>query len=265
MVLLKNTIIATLFALATVIVLFYGMVYPAWFAQTYTSDQGEVTFQGYGIWSYYSSNTINSGNPFYSAETTILYSDFCKVETEFPNWMLGAGLLLQEAVCSDYLTIIQILVGLSAALSVLVLVLAVLANFKLNAGRMERGVSMFSFVGSIMLALALFAWGLTVQKGLFEVPMINYMYQSCNASEEDWSCWFYGKSFWMVLAAVFGFSITGYFSSAGRAEKVMRYRKSYEQNMRVAMEESMRSANTDQTSNQEGYAGMEQHRPAPMV
>uniref|UniRef100_M4BBS2 Uncharacterized protein n=1 Tax=Hyaloperonospora arabidopsidis (strain Emoy2) TaxID=559515 RepID=M4BBS2_HYAAE len=64
-------------------------------------------------------------------------------------------------------------------------------------------------------------------------------YTSCKADNTKWHCWFYGCSFWVCLASVIILSITGYLSSAGRAEKIRYFRKEYERDLVVAMQQSV--------------------------
>lgn len=68
--------------------------------------------------------------------------------------------------------------------------------------------------------MALVIWGWVIQQRLYQVDSINSAYTDCKADHTKWHCWFYGYSFWVCLASVIVLSITGYMSSAGRAEKV---------------------------------------------
>lgn len=52
---------------------FYAMAYPAWFQQHYRRD-GNNVFQGFGLFSFYSTGSLQS--PFYASVTTLQYSDF---------------------------------------------------------------------------------------------------------------------------------------------------------------------------------------------
>lgn len=87
--------------------------------------------------------------------------------------------------------------------------------------------------------MSLVIWGWTIQQRLYQVDSINSAFSSCKADRTDWHCWFYGYSFWVCLAAVIVLSVTGYLSSAGRAEKIRYFRKEYERDLAVAVQQSM--------------------------
>jgi hypothetical protein len=89
------------------------------------------------------------------------------------------------------------------------------------------------------LAVSLVIWGALLQQTLYEIDTINSAYTSCKADNTKWHCWFYGYSFWVCLASVIILSITGYLSSAGRAEKIRYFRKEYERDLAIAMQQSM--------------------------
>lgn len=90
-----------------------------------------------------------------------------------------------------------------------------------------------------MLAISLVIWGWTIQQRLYQVDSINSAFSACKADRKDWHCWFYGYSFWVCLASVIVLSVTGYLSSAGRAEKIRYFRKEYERDLAVAVQQSM--------------------------
>lgn len=92
---------------------------------------------------------------------------------------------------------------------------------------------------ALLLAISLVIWGWTVQQRLYQVDSINAAFSSCKADRKDWHCWFYGYSFWVCLASVIVLSVTGYLSSAGRAEKIRYFRKEYERDLAVAVQQSM--------------------------
>jgi hypothetical protein len=87
--------------------------------------------------------------------------------------------------------------------------------------------------------VSLVIWGWGVQQRLYQVDSINLIFNNCKADKRQWSCWFYGFSFWVCLAAVILLSIAGYLSSAGRAEKIRYFRKEYERDLAVAMQQSL--------------------------
>lgn len=156
--------------------------------------------------------------------------------------MLGAGLQYQDALCGGGITAVQIITCAAVFLTLVVLVASVVAVFKVDAGQAERIVSMATLVGSLMLSLSLIVWGWVVQRKLYDINTINGSYQTCESTSQDWSCWFYGTSFWVALGAILGLSITGYLSSAGRSEKLRRYRKQYQNDMEAAVHASIADA-----------------------
>lgn len=97
----------------------------------------------------------------------------------------------------------------------------------------------FTSLLALLLAVSLVIWGWTIQQRLYQVDSINSAFSSCKADRTDWHCWFYGYSFWVCLAAVIVLSVTGYLSSAGRAEKIRYFRKEYERDLAVAVQQSM--------------------------
>jgi hypothetical protein len=116
---------------------------------------------------------------------------------------------------------------------------SIVAVFNPSAGYSERVVSFCTLVSSLLLAVSLVIWGWTIQQRLYQVDSINSAFSSCKADRTDWHCWFYGYSFWVCLASVIILSITGYLSSAGRAEKIRYFRKEYERDLAVAVQQSM--------------------------
>ena len=94
-------------------------------------------------------------------------------------------------------------------------------------------------MAALLLAVSLVIWGALLQQTLYGIDTINSAYTSCKADNTKWHCWFYGYSFWVCLASVIILSVTGYLSSAGRAEKIRYFRKEYERDLVVAMQQSV--------------------------
>jgi hypothetical protein len=232
---MKNTVITVIFSLVSTGCAFYAMVYPAWFYQHYRRDGNDV-FQGYGIFAFYSTSALES--PFYASETVLQYSDFCDTKT-IPNYMLGDGDQFLTVLCGKGMMSVQATTATGAALSVVGLLGSIVAVFNPSAGYSERVVSFCTLVSSLLLAVSLVIWGWTIQQRLYQVDSINSAFSSCKADRTDWHCWFYGYSFWVCLASVIILSITGYLSSAGRAEKIRYFRKEYERDLAVAVQQSM--------------------------
>uniref|UniRef100_K3WQU2 MARVEL domain-containing protein n=1 Tax=Globisporangium ultimum (strain ATCC 200006 / CBS 805.95 / DAOM BR144) TaxID=431595 RepID=K3WQU2_GLOUD len=232
---MKNTVITVMFSLASTGCAFYAMAYPAWFYQHYRRDGNDV-FQGYGIFAFYSTASLES--PFYASETVLQYSDFCD-STTTPNYMLGDGDQFHKVLCGKGMRSVRATTVTGVALSVVGLVGSIIAVFNPSAGYSERVVSFCTLVSSLLLAISLVIWGWTIQQRLYQVDSINSAFTSCKADRTDWHCWFYGYSFWVCLASVIVLSITGYLSSAGRAEKIRYFRKEYERDLAVAVQQSM--------------------------
>lgn len=110
---------------------------------------------------------------------------------------------------------------------------------------------------ALLQAIALVIWGALIQQTLYQIDSINSAYTTCKADSSKWSCWFYGYSFWVCLASVIMLSIAGYMSSAGRAEKIRYFRKEYERDLAVAVQQSMEAdaAATHQMHGAGGPAG----------
>ncbi|CAH0513264.1 unnamed protein product [Peronospora belbahrii] len=233
---MKNTLFTVFLSLISLGTAFYAMVYPAWFQQHYRRDGNDV-YQGYGLFAFYSTNSLES--PFYASATVLQYADFCVNDTITPNYMLGDGVDFHEVLCGNRMMSVQATTATGAAVSVLGLLSAIGAVFNPTAGFMERVVSFCTFVGSLLLAISLVIWGALLQQTLYGIDTINSAYSSCKADNTQWHCWFYGYSFWTCLASVIILSITGYFSSAGRAEKIRYFRKEYERDLAIAMQQSV--------------------------
>jgi hypothetical protein len=92
-----------------------------------------------------------------------------------------------------------------------------------------------------------------IQQRLYGVDSINSAYNICKSDRTNWSCWFYGYSFWSCLAAVILMSIAGYLSSAGRAEKIRYFRKEFERDLAVAVAQSLEQ----DEQRQRGYSSVE--------
>ncbi|CAI5722467.1 unnamed protein product [Peronospora destructor] len=236
---MKNTLLTVLLSLVSVGTAFYAMVYPAWFQQHYRRN-GNNVYQGYGLFAFYSTSSLES--PFYASATVLQYSDFCVKNYTTPNYMLGDGVDFHEVLCGKRMMSVQATTATGAAVSVVGLLTAIGAVFNPSVGFMERIVSFCTLVGSLLLAVSLVIWGALLQQTLYGIDTINSAYTSCKADNIQWHCWFYGYSFWVCLASVIILSITGYMSSAGRAEKIRYFRKEYERDLALAMQQS---ADTD--------------------
>ncbi|CAI5713175.1 unnamed protein product [Peronospora effusa] len=236
---MKNTLLTVFLSLVSVGTAFYAMVYPAWFQQHYRRN-GHNVYQGYGLFAFYSTSSLES--PFYASATVLQYKDFCVTNFPTPNYMLGDGVDFHEILCGKRMMSVQATTATGAAVSVLGLLTAIGAVFNPSVGYMERMVSFCTLVGSLLLAVSLIIWGALLQQTLYGIDTINSAYTSCKADNIQWHCWFYGYSFWVCLASVIILSITGYLSSAGRAEKIRYFRKEYERDLAMAMQQS---ADTD--------------------
>ncbi|OWZ07509.1 hypothetical protein PHMEG_00020090 [Phytophthora megakarya] len=190
------------------------MVYPAWFQQHYRRD-GNNVYQGYGLFAFYSTNSLES--PFYASATVLQYSDFCVENYTTPNYMLGDGADFHEVLCGKRMKSMQATTATGAAISVVGLLTSIGAVYNPSAGYMERVVSFCTLAGSLLLAVSLVIWGALLQQTLYEIDTINSAYTT----------------------SVIILSITGYLSSAGRAEKIRYFRKEYERDLAVAMQQSM--------------------------
>ncbi|KAL8005149.1 hypothetical protein Plhal703r1_c08g0043011 [Plasmopara halstedii] len=232
---MKNTILTVFLSLVSVGTAFYALAYPAWFQQHYRRD-GHDVYQGFGLFAFYSTNRLSS--PFYASATVLQYSDFCVDNYTIPNYMLGDGVDFHRVLCGKRMTSVQATTATGAAISVLGLLTSIGAVYNPSAGYMERVVSFCTLVGSLLLAVSLVIWGALLQQTLYEIDAINSAYSSCKADNTQWRCWFYGYSFWVCLASVIILSITGYLSSAGRAEKIRYFRKEYERDLAIAMQQS---------------------------
>ncbi|CAI5718197.1 unnamed protein product [Hyaloperonospora brassicae] len=233
---MKNTLLAVALSLVSVGTAFYAMVYPAWFQQHYRRGGTDV-YQGYGLFAFYSTDSLES--PFYASTTVLQYTDFCVTNYTTPNYMLGDGADFHDVLCGKRMMAAQATTATGAAVSVVGLLTAIGAVFSPSAGYMERVVSFCTLVGSLLLAVSLVIWGALLQQTLYGIDTINSAYTSCKADNTKWHCWFYGYSFWVCLASVIILSVTGYLSSAGRAEKIRYFRKEYERDLVVAMQQSV--------------------------
>ncbi|KAE9038836.1 hypothetical protein PR003_g6028 [Phytophthora rubi] len=233
---MKNTLLTVFLSLVSVGTAFYAMVYPAWFQQHYRRD-GTNVYQGYGLFAFYSTNSLES--PFYASATVLQYSDFCVDNYTTPNYMLGDGADFHKVLCGKRMRSVQATTATGAAVSVVGLLTSIGAVYNPSAGYMERVVSFCTLAGSLLLAVSLVIWGALLQQTLYNIDTINSAYTSCKANNTKWHCWFYGYSFWVCLASVIILSITGYLSSAGRAEKIRYFRKEYERDLAIAMQQSM--------------------------
>ncbi|RLN53675.1 hypothetical protein BBJ28_00014816 [Nothophytophthora sp. Chile5] len=227
---------AVFLSLVSVGTAFYAMVYPAWFQQHYTRDGNDV-YQSYGLFAFYSTGSLES--PFYASVTVLQYSDFCVDDYTTPNYMLGDGADFHEVLCGKRMMSVQATTATGAAVSVVGLLTAIGAVFNPSAGYAERVVSFCTLAGSLLLAVSLVIWGALLQQTLYQIDTVNAAYTSCKSDNTDWHCWFYGYSFWVCLASVIVLSIAGYLSSAGRAEKIRYFRKEYERDLALAMQQSM--------------------------
>lgn len=232
---MRNTVLTVVVSLLSTGCAFYALVYPAWFQQHYKRD-GKDVFQSYGLFAFYSTGDLV--DPFYASVTTLQYSDFCNSNST-PNYMVGDDENFRTVLCGKAMRSTQATTATGAAVSVVGLVMSVVAVFNPSAGKSERIVSFVTLVGSILLAVSLVIWGWGVQQRMYQVDSINLVFNNCKADRVDWSCWFYGYSFWVCLAAVILLSIAGYLSSAGRAEKIRYFRKEYERDLAVALQQSL--------------------------
>ncbi|TDH69467.1 hypothetical protein CCR75_008697 [Bremia lactucae] len=232
---MKNTVLTVFLSLVSAGTAFYALAYPAWFQQHYRRD-GKDVYQGYGLFAFYSTNSLES--PFYASATVLQYADFCVQNYTTPNYMLGDGADFHHALCSKRMRSAQATTATGAAISVVGLLTAIGAVYSPSAGYMERIVSFCTLVGSLLLAVSLVIWGALLQQTLYQIDTINSAYSSCKADDTKWQCWFYGYSFWVCLASVIALSITGYLSSAGRAEKIRYFRKTYERDLAIALQQS---------------------------
>ncbi|DAZ92816.1 TPA: hypothetical protein N0F65_012635 [Lagenidium giganteum] len=232
---MKNTVLTVIFSLISAGCAFFALVYPAWFQQEYQRD-GKDVFQGYGVFAFYSTGALDS--PFYASKTTLQYSDFCKSNT-IPNYMLGNGDQFHTVLCGKAMMSVQATTATGAAISLLGLLGSIIAVYSPSAGIPEKVVSFSTLVGSLLLAVSLVIWGWLIQQRLYQVDAVSGAYLTCKSDRSDWSCWFYGYSFWVCLASVILLSVTGYLSSAGRAEKIRYFRKEYERDLAVAVQQSL--------------------------
>jgi len=123
---------AVFLSLVSVGTAFYAMVYPAWFQQHYRRD-GSNVYQGYGLFAFYSTNSLES--------------DFCVDDYTTPNYMLGDGADFHEVLCGKRMKSVQATTATGAAISVVGLLTAIGAVFNPSAGYMERVVSFCTLVG----------------------------------------------------------------------------------------------------------------------
>jgi hypothetical protein len=215
---------------------FYALVYPAWFQQHYKRDGNDV-YQGFGLFAFYSTGSLET--PFYASVTVLQYSDFCVDNYTVPNYMLGDGDTFHEVLCGKRMLSMKACTMAGAITSIVSLLMAIGAVYNPSAGWTERVVSFCTLAASIVQAVALVIWGALLQQTLYNIDSVNSAYTTCKADDSEWSCWFYGFSFWVCLASVIMLSIAGYTSSAGRAEKIRYFRREYERDLALAVQQSM--------------------------
>lgn len=215
---------------------FYALVYPAWFQQHYKRNGNDV-YQGFGLFAFYSTGALET--PFYASVTVLQYKDFCVDNYTTPNYMLGDGDTFHEVLCGKRMLSMKACTLTGAITSIVGLLTAIGAVYNPSAGWAERVVSFCTLAASILQAVALVIWGALLQQTLYNIDSINSAYTTCKANDSEWSCWFYGFSFWVCLASVIMLSIAGYMSSAGRAEKIRYFRKEYERDLALAVQQSM--------------------------
>ena len=155
-----------------------------------------------------------------------------------PNYMLNDGEAFHSVLCGKRLKAIQSTTAAAAALSVVVLVFSIASVYKTKPGLVESTIGCFTFVActywqffaylytelkivAILLSVSLTLWGWLLQQRLYRIDTINVAYATCKVDDRQWSCWFYGCSFWACLAAIILLSLTGYFNSAASVEKVL--------------------------------------------
>ncbi|KDO22783.1 hypothetical protein SPRG_11542 [Saprolegnia parasitica CBS 223.65] len=258
---MKNTVVTVFFSLASLACCAFALMYPAWFQQKYASANATVeVYQGFGLFAFYSTNALQT--PFYASATTLKYADFCAANAAgkpSPNWMLGNGNAIAEIVCGSAMTALQYVMGFATGIAGLALLGAIAATYNPSTGLAERTVSGGTFLASLLLLTSLILWALQIQQKMYNVDVINSAYLECNAGVTNWSCWFYGYSFWTAIGSVVGMLITMYTSSAGRAEKIRHFRNEYEQDLAIALQQSLEAAQNNasspRTMQQAGYAG----------
>nr|CCA17147.1 conserved hypothetical protein [Albugo laibachii Nc14] len=195
---------------------FFSLVYPAWFQQRYKADDVHIV-QGFGLFAFHSSGVLRQ--PFYASDTMLQYDAFCDMAVT-PNYMLNDGEAFHSVLCGKRLKAIQSTTAAAAALSVVVLVFSIASVYKTKPGLVESTIGCFTFVASILLSVSLTLWGWLLQQRLYRIDTINVAYATCKVDDRQWSCWFYGCSFWACLAAIILLSLTGYFNSAASVEKM---------------------------------------------
>ncbi|OQS03274.1 hypothetical protein THRCLA_04422 [Thraustotheca clavata] len=223
-------------------------MYPAWFQQKYTPNNGtgSEVYQGFGLFAFYSTNSLQT--PFYASATTLKYSDFCAQHdagAAAPNWMLGNGNNIAAIVCGSAMNALQYIMAFATGIAALGLIGAIGATYNPATGIAERTVSGGTFIASLLLLTSLILWALQIQQKMYNVDVINSSYLECNNGNgiSNWKCWFYGYSFWTAIGSVIGMLITMYASSAGRAEKIRHFRNEYEQDLAIALQQSLEQNN----------------------
>ncbi|ETV93413.1 hypothetical protein H310_12656 [Aphanomyces invadans] len=265
---LKNTIITVFFSFMSLAVCTYSTIYPAWFQQKY-KEHDPVVFQGFGIFNFYSTQPLQG--PFYASETTLAYSEFCANEEKGlppPNWMLGGDAQFKEILCGYPIKGIQYVSFFASVFAAFGLIASVAACFNPAAGYAERIVSSTTLISSLLLLAALIVWAIQIQQKMLEIDVISSAYVLCQKKTANWSCWFYGYSFWAAIGGVVGMLITMYTSSAGRAEKIRHFRQEYEADLAIAMQQSMEAtaanvAPSGAFSNQESFGDNMHHGHQP--
>lgn len=172
-----------------------------------------------------------------SSENDFVFSagSWLKTESEF-----------QRVLCEGGMKAVQILFCMGVTSAFIAWLGTIAAVIYKPPGWAEKIVSGATLVGSIVTTVALMVWAIDIQTKLTNIPLINDELSLCNAPSsggEDWSCWFYGTSFWIALGSTLAFSLTGYCSSHARKAKEAQSRKQELQleahNVQVALAESL--------------------------
>ncbi|KAF0699205.1 Aste57867_10216 [Aphanomyces stellatus] len=247
--------VAVIASFASLVLCFFALIFPAWFQQAYTPNGGGTTFQGFGLFAFYSTNMITQ--PFYASQTTLYYADFCAAQDAgkaAPNWMLGLGTSFANTLCGPYITAIQWVMYVAIGFAGIAFLAAIVACFHPTTGYAERTISSMTFLSSLCLLAALILWSVYFQQQLLNTDVIQSAYSNCKANTEgsgaSWSCWFYGYCFWVAIAAVVSLLLTTYASAAGRNAKIRHFRKEYEAHMVMAIQESALTAPMSTTRTQ---------------
>ncbi|ETV93414.1 hypothetical protein H310_12657 [Aphanomyces invadans] len=242
---MRSSVLTVFLSFVSLCLCMFALIFPAWSQQTYSPSKdaaAPTTFQGFGLFAFYSTNTLNA--PFYASITTLFFADFCErfaANKPSPNWMLGHGPAFNDALCDTAVIATQCVMYSAAGFAVLALVAAVVACFIPVAGAAERTVSISTFMSSLCMLAVLVLWSVSFQQKLLNIDVIQTAYSQCQSlqgSSASWSCWFYGYSFWVAIAAVLCLLVTTYASAAGRAAKLRQNRKAYDHHLVIALQES---------------------------